>query len=116
MSTQGREPYGHEVRLRAARLVCRDGWKTADVAQTLGCSKRAVELWLQKSDRGRKPAAIETGKATGATPKLNPRLKQRLLKWLAAGPKAAWFSRQLWTCPRIAQLILRKVGVSNHIG
>jgi transposase len=95
MSTHGSEPYGQDVRLRAVRLACRDGWKPADVAQALGCSKRSVQLWLQKSDRGRKPSALQTGKAPGATPKLNARQKQRLLKLLVAGPEAAGFSGQL---------------------
>jgi transposase len=116
MSTHGSEPYSQEVRLRAVRLVCRDGWKTADVAKALGCSKRSVELWLQKSDRGRKPAALKTGTAPGATPKLNARQKQRLLQLLAAGPEAAGFAGQLWTSPRIADLIRREFGVSYHIG
>lgn len=115
MSTHGSEPYGQDVRLRAVRLVCRDGWKAADVAKALGCSKRSVELWVQKSDRGRKPSALKTGKAPGAAPKLDARQKRRLLTLLASGSEAAGFTGQLWTCPRIAELIRREFGVSYHV-
>jgi transposase len=73
MSTQGSEPYGQDVRLKAVRLVCRDGWKTAVAAQALGCSQRSVELRVQKSDRGRKPAALQIGGTLGATPQLDAR-------------------------------------------
>jgi transposase len=96
--------------------VCRDGWSPARVAKAIGCSTRSVQLWVQKSEQGRKPGTLETGKAPGATPKLDARQKQRLLKLLAAGPEAAGFAGQLWTCPRIAELIRREFGVSYHVG
>lgn len=115
MSTQGSEPYGQEVRLRAVRLVCRAGWKPARVAEALGCSTRSVQLWVQKSSGGRRPSALKTGKAPGASPKLDPRQQRRLLKLLADGPEAAGFAGQLWTSPRIAELIRREFGVSYHV-
>jgi transposase len=70
---------------------------------------------VAKSERGRKPATLKTGKAPGAKPKLDSRQRQRLLKRLAAGPEAAGFAGQLWTCPRIAALIRREFGVSYHV-
>jgi transposase len=115
MSTQGSEPYGHDVRLRAVRLVCREGWSAAQVAKALGCSTRSVQLWVRKSAGGRRPAALKTGKAPGAKPKLDARAQQRLLKLLEARPEAAGFQGQLWTCPRIAELIRREFGVSYHV-
>jgi transposase len=116
MSTHGSEPYGKDVRLRAVQLVCREGWSPARVAVAIGCSLRSVQLWVRKSERGRKPAVLETGKAPGATPKLDARQKRRLLKLLAAGPEAAGFAGQLWTCPRMAALIHREFGVSYNVG
>jgi transposase len=82
----------------------------------MGCSTRSVQLWVQKSKRGRTPATLQTRKAPGAKPKLDARQKQRLLKLLAAGPEAAGFAGQLWTCPRMAALIRREFGVSYHVG
>lgn len=115
MSTQGSEPYGQDVRLRAVRLVCREGWKPSRVAKTLGCSTRSVQLWVQKSAHGRLPSALKTGKAPGATPRLDAKQKRRLLRLLVAGPEAAGFAGQLWTCPRIAELIRREFRVSYNV-
>ena len=115
MNTQGSERYSQEVRLRAVRLVCQERWEPVEVAKALGCSLRSVQLWVQKSAGGRRPSALKTGKAPGAKPKLDARAQQRLLKLLAAGPEAAGFAGQLWTCPRIAELIRREFGVSYHV-
>lgn len=115
MSMQGSKPYVRDVRVRAVELVCREGWKPSRVAKALGCSTRSVQLWVRKSARGRKKAALETGKAPGATPKLDTRQRQRLVKRLAAGPEAAGFTGQLWTGPRVAELIRREFGVSYHV-
>lgn len=115
MSTHGSEPYGQEVRLRAARLACREGWTPLRVAKALGCSTQSVQLWVAKSERGRKPVTLKTDKAPAARPKLDARQRQRLLKRLAAGTEAAGFTGQLWTCRRIAALIHREFGVSYHV-
>lgn len=96
-------------------MVCRQGWSAAQVAQALGCSIRSVQLWVQKSRRGRRPAALRTGKAPGAKPKLDARKKQQLLKLLAAGPEAAGLVGQLWTGPRIAAALRARFGVSYHV-
>lgn len=96
-------------------MVCGEGWKPSRVAKALGCSTRSVQLWVQKSAGGRRPSALKTGKAPGAKPKLDARAKRRLLKLLAAGPQAAGFAGQLWTCRRIAELIRREFGVSYHV-
>lgn len=115
MNQHGSKPYGEDVRLRAVKLVCEEGWKPGEVAQAMGCSVRSIQLWVQKSSRGRKKTALKTGKAPGATPKLDSQQKQRLLKLLAAGPEAAGFEGQLWTCARINELIQNEFDVSYHV-
>lgn len=114
MNTQGRRTFTEEDRLRAVGLVCREGWRASDVAVALGCSKRSVELWVGKSNRGRKPSALRTCKAPGATPKLDDKSKRQLLRLLKAGPEAAGFKTQLWNGPRIAKLIETEFGVKYH--
>ena len=115
MRTHGSEPYGEDVRLRAVRLAVREGWKPSEVAKAIGCSPRSVQMWVRKSDRGRKTSALRTGKAPGATPKLDARQKRELLRLLAKGPEDAGFQGQLWTCPRIAELIRREFGVTYNV-
>src|SRR5262249_35212526 len=106
MKTQGRDlDKAAAARIRAVRLVCEDGWSPADVATALGCTPRAVQLWCQKSDRGRNLDALRTKTAPGAVPRLTAEQRTRLVQLLAAGPEAAGFPSPLWTGPRVAELI-----------
>jgi transposase len=112
---QGCKTFAEDARVRAVRLACQEGWKPSDVAQALGCSTRSVQSWVKNSERGRKPAALKTKKAPGMTPKLDVRQKKRLLKLLERGPEAAGFTGQLWTGPRVGELIRREFGVTYHV-
>jgi transposase len=113
MKTQGRDlDEAAAARVRAVRLVCEDGWSPADVATALGCTPRAVQLWCQKSDRGRNLDALRTKTAPGAVPKLTAKQRTRLIQLLTAGPEAAGFPSPLWTGPRVAELIRRTFGVT----
>lgn len=114
MNTQGSETSAEAVRIRAVRLVCQDGWSTADVAKAVGRSQRSVQLWVQKSQGGKKPEQLATKKAPGMKPKLNKTQRVRLVKLLQKGPVAAGFLSQLWTGPRVAELIEREFGVTYH--
>jgi transposase len=42
------------------------------------------------------------------------RLRPRLEKLLLGGAEAAGYAQDLWTCPRVAQLIAREFGVAYH--
>jgi len=101
-------------RLRAVELVCREGWSVADAAKAVGRAARSVRLWVQKSHSGRRRSALKTRKAPGAVPKLTKAQQRELLKLLEDGPEAAGFSGQLWTAPRIGELIQRTFGVTYH--
>jgi transposase len=95
-------------------LVVREGWKVADAARAVGFGTRAVELWLTKSQHGRKMAALQTRKAPGAKPKLDNAQKRRLARLLERGSIVAGFPGQLWTGPAVGRLIEREFGVSYH--
>lgn len=115
MSKQGSEPSAEAVRVRAVRLVCEDGWSTADAAKAVGRSQRSVQLWCQKSEQGRKPERLRTKTAPGATPKLNAAQRKKLVGLLKRGSVAAGFASQLWTGPMAGQLIQREFGVTYHV-
>lgn len=97
------------------RLVCEDGWSTADVAKAVGRSQRSVQLWVRTSERGKKPERLRTKKPPGAKPKLTRTQRARLVQRLTAGPIAAGFLSQLWTGPRVGELIEREFGVTYHV-
>ena len=50
----------------------------------------------------------------GPKPRLNEKQKQRLVKILLAGPRKAGYRTDLWTCPRVAEVIAKKFGVKYH--
>jgi transposase len=50
----------------------------------------------------------------GPKPRLNKTQKQRLVKILVAGPRKSGYRTDLWTCPRVAEVIAKKFGVKYH--
>jgi transposase len=50
----------------------------------------------------------------GPTPKLSPDQRQKLVAILKAGPIAAGFKTDLWTCARVAKVVRKKFRVSYH--
>lgn len=114
MRAQGSVNATEDVRRRAVELVVREGWAVADAARAVGFAVRTVESWLTKSRHGRKLSALRSRKAPGAKPKLDPAQKRRLSRLLEKGPQSAGFASQLWTGPRIGELIEREFGVTYH--
>ena len=101
-------------RLRAADLL-RDGMKPAHVARMVGCSPSSVHRWEEAI--GKK--GVEGLKAIphpGRTPKLSQRQKVKLVKILLRGPVAAGYRTDLWTCPRVGEVIQRTFGVEYNVG
>jgi transposase len=54
-------------------------------------------------------------RASGRPPKLALRSLQQVARVLLKGAKAAGFATDLWTCPRIAQVIACRFGVQYHV-
>ena len=65
---------------------------------------RSVRRWKHDLCRGGS-AALQAVPASGRPPKLSSRQRQRLEKHLLKGAQAAGFATDLWTCPRVAELI-----------
>ena len=59
-------------------------------------------------------AALAAKPHPGPTPRLDARQKARLVKLLLAGPLAAGYTTNLWTCRRVKELIVRHFGVSGR--
>ena len=87
------------------------GWKQKDIAEALGVSKGAVSQWVKRARAG----GIETlrhRKSPGAPPRLTWEQKARLPQLLAQGAQSFGFQGDLWTQPRVAEVIRREFGVS----
>jgi transposase len=99
-------------RLRAADLLL-DGKATEEVARLVGAGHSSVKKWNAALKRGGKEA-LAAKPHSGAPSKLTAEQKQRLVKILVAGPLASGYRTDLWSCPRVADVVQKTFGVSYH--
>lgn len=108
MSRKGTAEQLQERRFRAIALL-EEGISPGEVAQQLGVTPGAVSQWKLAHQR-QGDAGLVASKHPGPAPKLSPQQCQRLLKQLVQGPRKHGWKTDLWTLPRIAELIQRKFG------
>jgi transposase len=110
-------PYGSpeelERRRRKAVSLLYEGFQPVEIARMLGVDRRSVRrwkaAWLARGQEG-----IRSRPASGRPPKLDVKARKKLEGELLKGAGAAGFPTDLWTCPRVAELILRRFGVRYH--
>jgi transposase len=100
-------------RLRALALL-KQGLLPSEVAQRVGVDRRSVRRW-KAAARRRGEAGVRAKPAPGRPSKLTAQHKRRLEALLLKGPQAAGFDTDLWTCPRVAELVQRRFGVDYHV-
>jgi transposase len=100
-------------RLRAVELLAQ-GHPPVEVARMVGVDRRSVRRW-KAAFRKKGRAAIAARPACGRPPKLSPSLIRRLERALLRGAQAAGFPTDLWTCPRVAQLIAQRFRIRYHV-
>ena len=59
--------------------------------------------------------ALKARPVPGRPSRLDPQAKKRLEKILLRGASESGFATDLWTCPRVAQVIKREFGVGYHV-
>lgn len=101
-------------RLRALAML-REGLLPHEVAQRLGVDRRSVRRWKAAARGGGGREALRARPVPGRPTKLDERQRRRLEKLLLKGPLAAGFETDLWTCPRVAELIERNFAVAYHV-
>jgi len=100
-------------RLEAVRLHGR-GFKSSDIARRLGATRQSVNRWLREFRRkGR--AALASRRTPGRPARLSAKQRRQFTKLLIRGAVAAGFSTDLWTCPRIKQVMRRQLDVTYHV-
>jgi transposase len=102
-----------EVRRRIAGRMLSQKYSVAEVAAAVGASESSVRRWrLAMRQGGLK--ALQAKPHGGKKPLLSDAQRKQLVGILLAGPLAAGFHNDLWTCPRVAQVIERRFGVRYH--
>jgi transposase len=93
-------------------VLLAEGHGPGEVARMVGVDRRSVRRW-KAAYRHHGAQALRARRAPGRPPKLAPRRLQQVERVLLKGAKAAGFGTELWTCPRIAQVLARRFGVST---
>lgn len=99
-------------RLRAVALH-ELGWLEVDIAEALNVNKGTVSRWLAIANAGGAEALLGHPSA-GSPPKLTADQMGMIPELLWHGAESYGFRGDVWTCPRIAQVIRWEFGVSYH--
>lgn len=103
-----------ERRRRRAIELLEEGFQPVEVASQLGVDRRSVRRWKAAYRKGGE-TAIQARPAPGRPSALDDKAKARLERLLLKGAKAAGFPTDLWTCPRVAEVIAERFGVEYHV-
>lgn len=92
-----------------------EGYSTEEVAAFLGVAPRSVWRWLAAFRRhGADGLAAQSGSGLGRPPKLSTTQEKIVLRWLSDSPTEYGFATDLWSAPRLAQLVAQEFGIRFH--
>jgi transposase len=101
-------------RRRKAVALSQQGCGPVRISRALNTTPQSVCRWLAEYRRNG-AAGLAAAPVPGRPPKLNARQRRTLVSCLLKGAGAFGFATDLWTCPRIVQLIEQRYGVHYHV-
>ncbi len=107
-------PEALETRRFKAITLLEEGYQPVEVAQKLGVDRRSVRRW-KASNRKKGLLALKAKPSPGRPSRLISEDKEKLRQEILKGAQAKGFATDLWTCPRIADLIHREFKVRYHV-
>ena len=102
-----------EYRRRLAVQRIRDGYSVQAVAQFLAVDPSSVRRWITAYGRDGH-AGLMARPVQGRPSKLTTTQEKIVCHWLADNPTQHGFATELWSAPRLAQLIEQEFGVHFH--
>src|SRR5713101_7743447 len=106
---------GSPAELERRRLLAvervNEGYSTEEVAEFFDIDTSSVRRWVRAFRRDG-VAGLLACPVPGRPPKLTPTQEKLVFRWLADNPTEYGFATELWTAPRLAQLIEQEWGVS----
>lgn len=104
-----------EARRRRAAECFQAGESLRTVADRFGVDTSSVKRWKRAWREGGVDA-LSAKPHPGGVSKLTDGERDKLVDLVVAGPLAAGFKTDLWTCERIATLVRQRFGVAYHRG
>lgn len=102
------------MRLEAAKMF-EQGLRQRDVVRRFGVARSTASKWQQMYREGGLEA-MRSRRASGRPRRLSDEQVEQLADELLKGPEAHGYTTNLWTLPRIAQVIRKLFGVRYHAG
>ena len=102
-----------EARRRQAVSLLGEGLALREVARQVASSPSSVKRWKEVARTGGKQA-LAAKPHPGRPPRLSAKQKEQLLRLLLKGATAHGYPSQLWTLPRIAEVIEKHFAVRYH--
>lgn len=103
-----------ERRRRRALQLLTEGYRVSEVASMVGADRRSIARW-QKAKKEGGIRAIRAKPAPGRPPKLRVDQRTELEAILLRGARACGYSTDLWTCPRIVEVVADRFDVHYHV-
>lgn len=103
-----------ERRRHRAMELLDDGHDAGEVARRVGVDRRSVRRW-KAAHRDGGDQALTARPVSGRPPKLTVTQREELQALLLSGAEAAGFDTDLWTCPRVRDLIRSRFGIRYHV-
>jgi transposase len=103
-----------ERRRQRAIVLLQEGRAPVEVARLVGVDRRSVRRW-NAAYRRHGAGGLAARPVPGRPSKLSARQRARLEAMLLRGAAANGFESDLWTCPRVAQVVARRFGINYHV-
>ncbi len=107
-------PAALEKRRRKAVELLQQDMTLEAVAKAVKASTSSVKRWRdafeQAGDEG-----LNSTPHPGPHPRLTTKQKEQLAKLLLRGARASGYANELWTCPRVLEVIQKRFGVMYHV-
>lgn len=106
---------GLEARRMKAAKMFQQGLRQADVHHRLKVSRTTAQRWAQAwEEKGRK--GLKGAGRAGRKPRWSVGQRARMAEVLLQGAQAHGYGTDLWTLPRVAEVIRRETGICYHPG
>jgi transposase len=112
MRTKG-SPFELERRRILAVTRVREGYSAEEVADFLGVDPSSVRRWIAAFEHDG-IGGLVARPAVGRPPKLTHLQEKVVRRWLRENPLDHGFATELWSAPRLAQLIQEEWHVTFH--
>ena len=103
-----------EQRRKRAIDLLKQGYQPVEVAAMVSVDRRSVRRW-NASYKNEGTKALRSRPNTGRPTKLSEGEQSELRQILMDGAVTAGYAADLWTCPRVAEVIEARFGVVYHV-